>query len=184
MPAKVTGLGHIGFYVHDLELMMEFYENFMGMQLTKVGPLGAFFSADPESCDHEIALINGRPSLEDPKWIQQVSMRVESLDDLRDFKRRVHERGYQLDRIVSHASAIGMYFRDPENNPTEVFWLTGHTSWAQVGIPIDIDRRDEDVMADVLRSYDAVKTVPMGKPADPETVDAIKGLTAAATSNR
>ena len=43
MSAKVTGLGHIGFYVHDLELMMDFYENFMGMTKTKVGPLGAFF---------------------------------------------------------------------------------------------------------------------------------------------
>ena len=184
MPAKVTGLGHIGFYVNDLELMMEFYENFMGMQLTKVGPLGAFFSADPEAYDHEIALINGRASLEDPRWIQQISMRVESLDDLRDFKRRVVERGYQMDRIVSHASAIGMYFRDPENNPTEVFWLTGLTSWAQVGIPIDIDRTDEDVMADVRRSYDAVKDVAMGKPADQGTVDAIKELSASAAGGR
>ena len=182
MPSKVTGLGHIGFYVRDLELMMDFYENFMGMTLTKVGPLGAFYSADPEACDHEIALINGRPSLEDPQWIQQISMRVESLDDLRDFKRRILERGFQLDRIVSHASAIGCYFRDPENNPTEVFWLTGHTSWAQVGIPIDIDQSDEAVMADVLRSFDAVKNVDMGTLPSPETVDAIRELTAAATS--
>ncbi len=182
MPAKVANLGHIGFYVRDLDVMMEFYENFMGMTLTKVGPLGAFFSADPEACDHEIALINGRPSLEDPQWIQQISMRVESLDDLRDFKRRIVERGYQIDRIVSHASAIGCYFRDPENNPTEIFWLTGHTSWAQVGIPIDIDRSDEDVMAEVLRSYDAVKSVEMGKPASPETVSAIRELTAASST--
>ncbi len=42
MSAKVNGLGHIGFYVHDLELMKDFYANFMGMTLTKVGPLGAF----------------------------------------------------------------------------------------------------------------------------------------------
>ena len=184
MSAKVTGLGHIGFYVRDLELMMDFYGNFMGMKLTKIGPLGAFFSADPEACDHEIALINGRDSLEDPRWIQQISMRVESLDDLRDFKRRILEKGYQLDRIVSHASAIGCYFRDPENNPTEVFWLTGHTSWAQVGIPIDIDQSDEDVMADVLRSYEAVRDVEMGQPASSETVEAIRELTAAAVASR
>ena len=184
MSAKVTGLGHIGFYVRDLELMMDFYGNFMGMKLTKIGPLGAFFSADPEACDHEIALINGRDSLEDPRWIQQISMRVESLDDLRDFKRRILEKGYQIDRIVSHASAIGCYFRDPENNPTEIFWLTGHTSWAQVGVPIDIDQSDEDVMADVLRSYEAVQDVAMGQPASPETVEAIRELTAAAVASR
>ena len=184
MSAKVTGLGHIGFYVQDLELMMNFYANFMGMTLTKVGPLGAFFSADPESCDHEIALINGRASLEDPQWIQQISMRVESLDDLRDFKGRILAHGYKLDRIVTHASAIGCYFRDPENNPTEVFWLTGHTSWAQVGIPIDIDQSDEAVMADVLRSWEAVKDVAMGKPASQETVEAIRDLSATAVGSR
>ena len=183
MSAKVKGLGHIGFYVHDLELMKDFYANFMGMTLTKVGPLGAFFSADPEACDHEIALINGRVSLEDPNWIQQISMRVDTLDDLRDFKRRIHEKGYTLDRIVTHASAIGCYFRDPENNTTEVFWLTGKTSWAQIGIPIDIDQSDEDVMAEVQRSWEAVQSVEMGKPASPETQEAIRALRDAALAS-
>jgi catechol 2,3-dioxygenase len=184
MPAKVNGLGHIGFYVQDLELMKDFYANFMGMKLTKVGPLGAFFSADPEAVDHEIALINGRTSLEDPHWIQQISMRVDSLDDLRDFKQRIQAHGYKLDRIVTHASAIGCYFRDPENNPTEVFWLTGLTSWAQIGIPIDIDRSDEEVLAEVRRSWETVQDVKMGQVPTPETVEAIRALSAAAVGSR
>ncbi len=184
MSAKVNGLGHIGFYVHDLELMKDFYANFMGMTLTKVGPLGAFFSADPEGVDHEIALINGRTSVEDPHWIQQISMRVDSLNDLRDFKQRIHEHGYKLDRIVTHASAIGCYFRDPENNPTEVFWLTGLTSWAQIGIPIDIDQSDEAVLAEVDRSYAAAQNVEMGKAPSPETQAAIRELGAAAVGSR
>ena len=45
--AKVRGLGHIGFYVQDLDLMKDFYANFMVMTLTKVGPIGAFFNSDP-----------------------------------------------------------------------------------------------------------------------------------------
>ena len=184
MSARVNGLGHVGFYVKDLEVMMDFYANFMGMKLTKVGPLGAFFSADPEGVDHEIALINGRESLEDPHWIQQISMRVDSLDDLRDFKHRILDKGYQLDRIVSHASAIGCYFRDPENNPTEVFWLTGYTSWAQIGIPIDIDQSDEQVMEEVRRSWDVARNVEMGKAPSPETVEAIRGLNAVVAGSR
>ena len=184
MSARVNGLGHIGFYVQDLELMKAFYANFMGMTLTKVGPLGAFFSADPEGVDHEVALLHGRTSLEDPHWIQQISMRVDSLDDLRDFKRRIHEHGYTLDHVVTHASAIGCYFRDPENNPTEVFWLTGLTSWAQIGIPIDIDQSDEAVMAEVRRSWETVQNVEMGKAASPETQAAIRELGAAAVGSR
>ena len=103
-------------------------------------------------------------------------MRVDSLDDLRDFKRRIDENGYKIDRIVTHASAIGCYFRDPENNPVEVFWLTGHTSWAQISIPIDIDQSDEAVMADVDRAFEVAKHVEMGKPQTPETADAIRAL--------
>ena len=47
MSAKVRGLGHIGFYVRDLDLMKDFHANFMVMTLTKVRPIGAFFSSDP-----------------------------------------------------------------------------------------------------------------------------------------
>ena len=43
-----------------------------------------------------------------------------------------------------------------------------------MSIPIDIDQSDEAVMADVMRSYEAVKDVQMGKPASQETVDAIR----------
>ena len=184
MPAKVNGLGHIGFYVQDLELMKDFYANFIGMTLTKVSPTGAFISADPEACAHEIAMMAGRPSLDGPELIQQISMRVDSLDDLRDFKRRIGEKGYKIDRIVTHASAIGCYFRDPENNPVEVFWLTGHTSWAQISIPIDIDQSDEEVMAEVDRAFDVAQNVELGKPASPETRAAISELGAAAVGNR
>ena len=85
---------------------------------------------------------------------------------------------------VTGLGHIGCYFRDPENNPTEVFWLTCYTSWAQVGIPIDIDQSDAALMADVLRFYEAVKDVHMGQPAGPETVDAIRDLSAAAVAAR
>ena len=46
---------------------------------------------------------------------------LDQIDDLRDFKKRTNEHGYTLERIVTHASAIGRYFKDPENNTTEVF---------------------------------------------------------------
>ena len=184
MTAKVTGLGHVGIYVHDLELMKEFYGTFMGMTLTKVGPAGAFYSADPDNCDHEIALVNGRASLEDPHLINQISMRVNSLNDLRDLKKRIIERGNQLNRIVTLASAIGCYFQDPEGNQTEVFWVTGLPSWAQIGIPIDIDQSDEQVMAEVNRSWDTVKHVAIGTVPTPETFEAIRDLNQTVTNSR
>ena len=146
MSAKVKGLGHVGFFVQDLDVMKDFYGNFMGMTLTKSGPNGAFFSADPEGVDHEIALVKGRTSLEDPHWIQQISMRVDTLDDVRDFKRRILESGLKLDHIVTHASAIGCYFRDPEGNRVEVYWHTGKDYPQPHGDPIDLDLSEAELM--------------------------------------
>src|SRR6185436_20469989 len=141
----------------------EFWRDFMGMQITKQSDGAVFFISDPERSDHEIVIMQGRPSAEDPHLINQISMRVESLDDLRDFYTRIKQRNYQIDQLVTHASAIGCYFRDPEGNPTEVFWLTGLPSWAIIGIPIDIDQPDEVVMAEVRRVWEVAQKVEMGK---------------------
>ena len=161
---RVTGLGHVGLYVRDLERMVGFYRDLMGMQITKQNwRLGiVFLSADPEAVDHEIALMRGRPSAEDPHLIQQISMRVASLDDLRAFHRRLRAEGYRIDNVVNHASAIGCYFFDPEGNRTEVFWVTGRPSWVPVANPIDIEQPDEAVLAEVDRLWEQVRHVPVG----------------------
>jgi catechol-2,3-dioxygenase len=178
MPARVAGLGHVGIYVQDLEAMKAFYGDFMGMTLTKCNDQMAFFSSDPGRSDHEIALMTGRPSPEDPHLINQISLRVRTLDDLRDFYRRIKAQNYKLDRLVTHASAIGCYFRDPEGNPTEVFWVTGLPSWVGIGVPIDIERPDAEVLAEVQAIWDQVRHVPMGEKPDAETAATIRKLNA------
>jgi catechol 2,3-dioxygenase len=180
MSAKVRNLGHVGFFVKDLDVMKEFWGDFMGMTLTKSSEYGAFFSGDPGACDHEIALMKNPAATESANHIQQISLRVESLDDIRDFKRRAIERGYQIDSLVTHASAIGFYFRDPEGNPVETFWLTGLPSWAMVSVPIDIDKSDEEVMADVHRVWEVCKEVEMGKTPEGGLKEAIRQLAPAA----
>jgi catechol 2,3-dioxygenase-like lactoylglutathione lyase family enzyme len=162
--ARVLGLGHVGIYVRDLERMVAFYRDVMGMQITKQNwRMGiVFLSADPETVDHEIALMRGRPSAEDPHLIQQISMRVGSLDDLRTFHRRLRAEGYRIERVVNHASAIGCYFFDPEDNRTEVFWLTGRPSWVPVATPIDIEQPDDVVRAEVDQLWNQVRHVPVG----------------------
>src|SRR5262249_21595420 len=114
--ARVLGLGHVGIYVRGLERMVAFYRDVMGMRVTKQNwRAGAvFLSADPEAVDHEIALMRGRPSAEDPHLINQISMRVGTLADLRTFHRRLVADGYRIDGVVNHASAIDCYFYGPQ----------------------------------------------------------------------
>jgi catechol 2,3-dioxygenase-like lactoylglutathione lyase family enzyme len=162
--ARVTGLGHIGLYVRDLESMVAFYRDVLGMQVTKQNWRAGvvFLSADPESVDHEIALMRGRPSAEDPRLIQQISLRVATLDDLRAFHRRLLAEGYRIEIVANHASAIGCYFLDPEGNRTEVFWVTGRPCWVPTVTPIDIHQPDAAVLAEVDRVWHQLRHVPVG----------------------
>jgi catechol 2,3-dioxygenase-like lactoylglutathione lyase family enzyme len=162
--ARVIGLGHVGIYVRDLERMVAFYRDVLGMQVTKQNWRAGFvfLSADPEAVDHEIALIRGRTDMADPHLINQISMRVATLDDLRAFHGRLVAEGYRIDRVVNHASAIGCYFFDPEGNRTEVFWVTGRPCWVPTAHPIDIERPDEAVLAEVDRLWDELRHVPVG----------------------
>jgi catechol-2,3-dioxygenase len=162
---RVVGLGHVGIYVKDIERMERFYRDVLGMQVTKRGADGnaVFLSSDPEQVDHEIALMTGRSDDNGAtRLIQQISLRVPSLDDLRTFRRQLIDEGFLIERVVTHLSAIGCYFFDPEGNRTEVFWLTGRPSWVMIGVPIDIDRPDAEVMADIDRVWEQTRHVPMG----------------------
>jgi len=161
---RVTGLGHVGIYVHDLERMAAFYRDLLGMQITKQNWRAGvvFLSADSASVDHEIVLMRGRSAADDARLIQQISMRVESLDDLRAFRRRLLADGYRIEGVVNHASAIGCYFFDPEGNRTEVFWVTGRPCWVPTANPIDIEKPDAVVVAEVDRVWNELRHVPVG----------------------
>jgi catechol-2,3-dioxygenase len=142
---KVTGLGHVGLFVKDPSVMVRFYEGFLGMTVTDRGENDriVFLSARPDAEHHELALARDEERHTDP---QQISFTVDSLADLRSFHAQIKERGYPIDRVVSHGNAFGCYFRDPEGNRVEVYWHTGK-DWPQpYGQPIDLDRSEEELL--------------------------------------
>ena len=178
----VTGLGHIGLYVRDVPKMAAFYRDFLGMQVTKQAPNGraVFLSSDPREVDHEIALMID-PSGGRTENVQQISMRVPSFADLQEFHRRIlADPVLRVDQVVTHLSSVSCYFFDPEGNRTEVFWLTGRTSWVMVGVPIDIQRSEAEVLADVDRVYEKTKHVPMGAVPDAAAIAAMNEAVQAA----
>jgi catechol-2,3-dioxygenase len=162
--ARITGLGHVGIYVRDLERMVAFYRDTLGLTVTKQNWRAGvvFLSANPDAVDHEIALMGGRPSADDPHLIQQISLSVPSLDDLRAFHKKLVAEGYTIEGVVNHASAIGCYFFDPEGNRTEVFWVTGRPCWVPTVSPIDIHQPDAAVLAEVDRVWNQLRHVPVG----------------------
>jgi catechol-2,3-dioxygenase len=142
---KVTGLGHVGIYVRDPRLMIEFYSDFLGLSVTDRGPDDriVFLSANPEIEHHEFAMVQSADRKTDP---QQISFTVASLADLRAFYAAILERGYPVEMVVNHGNAIGCYFRDPEENVVEVYWHTGK-DWPQpYGDPIDLSKSEEELL--------------------------------------
>ena len=57
---------------------------------------------------------------------------------------------------------------------TEVFWLTGLPSWVMIGIPIDIERPDAEIMADIDRIWQQTRHVRMGEKPDAAAIAAME----------
>jgi catechol-2,3-dioxygenase len=143
---RVTGLGHVGLFVQDPAKMIDFYSNFLGMQVTDRGEDDriVFLSARPDQEHHELALAKAPDRKSE---VQQISFTVGSLTDLRAFWQQINERGYPVDRVVNHGIAFGCYFRDPEGNRVEVYWSTGKDYPQPHGDPIDLGQSEEELLA-------------------------------------
>jgi catechol-2,3-dioxygenase len=120
-------------------------------------------STAPEKSDHEIALFRGRPEDADSRLINQISLRVATLDDLRLFHRRLVAAGLRIDGLVNHVSALGCYYFDPEGNRSEVFWVTGRACWVPIAHSIDIHRPDDVVLAEIDRLWERLRHVGIGE---------------------
>ncbi len=143
---RVTGLGHVGLFVQDPEKMVDFYSNFLGMQVTDRGADDwiVFLSARPQQEHHELALMKAPDRKSE---VQQISFTVGSLADLRAFWQQINARGYPVDRVVNHGIAFGCYFRDPEGNRVEVYWSTGKDYPQPHGDPIDLGQSEAELLA-------------------------------------
>ena len=149
--ARTAGLGHVGIYAHDLMKMRDFYTRVIGLQVADEDLEGrgmCFLSSDPVSEHHEFVLMKGRKSEEDTQIIQQISFKVPTIQDMREYKALIEEEELKIDRIVSHGNAFGMYFFDPEGNRVELYYRTGLPVPQPHGDPIDLARSDDELLSD------------------------------------
>jgi catechol 2,3-dioxygenase-like lactoylglutathione lyase family enzyme len=149
--AQITGLGHVGIYADDLMKQRDFYTRVMGLTIADEDLEGrgmVFLSTDPVAEHHEFVLMKGRVTSDDARVIQQISFKVGSIDDMRDYKARLEAEDLKIERIVSHGNAFGMYFFDPEGNRIEVYYKTGYPVPQPHGDPLDLDRSDAELLAD------------------------------------
>ena len=145
---RIESLGHVGIYAEDLMKQRDFYTRVLGLTIADedLEERGmTFLSADPDREHHEFVLMKGRVSNDGDKVIQQISFIVPSLDDLKEYHARLVGEGIQIDRIVSHGIAFGMYFFDPEGNRIELYVKTNFKVPQPLGDPIDIGASNDEL---------------------------------------
>jgi catechol-2,3-dioxygenase len=146
---KVTSLGHMGFYVKDVERSVAFYRDILGLQVSDRSPRGAVFmtAQDRLAEHHELYIAPGREG--DGKILQQISFRCASLGDVKEFYRTFVERQVPIERVWTHGNTVSIYFQDPDGNSVEVYWPTGIDVPQPFGKPMDLTKSDEEIVAQV-----------------------------------
>ncbi|WP_406432384.1 VOC family protein [Streptomyces sp. NBC_00631] len=149
----ITGLGHTGFWVQDLDAMRDFYTRVLGLTVTDEDEeLGiVFFSSCPEEEHHEFVLQRGRTAPQGTKLTHQVSWRVDSLESIIDFHHRFRAEGIEVQQEVTHGNAIGIYFFDPEGNRNEVYLRVERDVRQPFRKSLNLDQDPADVFAEVER---------------------------------
>jgi len=148
-------LSHLGLFVTDLRRMTDFYTAVFGLRLTDRGVgrsfkmMLHFLSASPAQ-HHQIVLAEGRTA-GTPSNINQVSFKVETIDALRQVRRRALEHGATDLRGLNHGNALSIYFKDPEENTIEVYLDTPWYVPQPHGDPLDLDRTDAEIWAETER---------------------------------
>jgi catechol 2,3-dioxygenase-like lactoylglutathione lyase family enzyme len=133
-------LGHVVLLVRDLDEMMSFYEDAVGLQVSDIGTAGGrpggpamgFMSWDPSVLHHQVALLEVGREPTAPRNVHHFAFEVDDLDALREAWKRVKDdpRAGGLDPGVPgpvtafQADQWGIRFADPEGNGVEIYTPT------------------------------------------------------------
>jgi catechol 2,3-dioxygenase-like lactoylglutathione lyase family enzyme len=153
MPIPALAFSHVGFYVHDLPLMEDFYSRVLGFTVTDRGELPTpkgkvglvFLSRDPNE-HHQIVLATGRPDNLPFNVINQISFRVPDVAALRHFNHALKGEKVTEMSPVTHGNAISIYFRDPEGNRLELFFDTPWYCEQPCREPVDFSKSDAEIL--------------------------------------
>ncbi len=144
-------LAHVGFHVRDLDAMIAFYQRALGLVLTDIGDyyMGgkiAFLSRDPTE-HHQVVLASGRTGDRAIKLINQISFKVESLEDLKTYYHWLTTIGVDDINPRDHGNAWSVYFLDPEGNRIELYTPTPWYIEQPFGDPLDFSQSLETIRA-------------------------------------
>ena len=146
----IRGLSHVVLYVNDLDKMVAFYRDVLGLvKYREHAGRMVFLTADPDIEDHELALVKGREG--NAKIIAHIAWRVDAPADVKEFYERFKAQGVPIDHCVSHAyeemgNTVSCYFLDPEGNRLEIYALVAERDDKRINRPLDLDKSVSEIV--------------------------------------
>ena len=127
-------LGHIVFYVKDLERSLSFYRNLLGFK--EVGRVfnGAAAALTSGRTHHELLLIQvgdaPGPPVGRRRGLYHIGIKIgDSLEELRVAKRELERAGVTIEGMSDHTVSQSLYLRDPDGNEVELYVDADESVW-------------------------------------------------------
>jgi catechol 2,3-dioxygenase len=176
MSRPTVAFSHAGIYVTDLEVMLAFYRDVIGLSVTDRGIVDGteiiFLSADPRE-HHQLVLASGRPRDLSFTTVNQLSFRLPDLTALREMLAILRQADVKPLAPTNHGTALSIYFPDPEGNRVELFIDTPwHIEQPQRHV-FDFDRGEDEIWAEVEQM---VKALPSFMPFSERQVEMAKHM--------
>ena len=132
---KAHYLGHVVFYVKDLEKSLAFYRDLLGFE--QVGEFSRPFTAVALSAGrthHEVLLIQVGDAPGPPKGhrigLYHIGIKVgDALDELRAVRDELIEAGINISGLSDHTVSQSIYLEDPDGNEVELYVDDPNVDW-------------------------------------------------------
>lgn len=158
-PNYKPSLSHFGVFCYDIDLLKAFYCGVFDLRETDRGtgitfPFTIVFLSGNDQQHHQLALASHRTA-GSPSTVMQLSFKVQTIEHLREARRRALALGATNMRGLNHGNALSLYCSDPEGNTVEVYLDTPWYVSQPHGDPLDLDRDDADIWRDTERTVRA-----------------------------
>ncbi|MBH0200039.1 MAG: VOC family protein [Nitrospira sp.] len=127
-------LGHVVFYVQDLEQSLAFYRDLLGFK--EVGRIfnGMAAALTSGRTHHELLLIQvgdaPGPSSGRRRGLYHIGIKVgDSLAELRHAKSELEQAGISIDGMSDHTVSQSLYLKDPDGNEVELYVDADESLW-------------------------------------------------------
>ena len=123
---KAHYLGHVVFYVEDLERSLAFYRDLLGFQEIGRAFEGKAAALTSGRTHHELLLIEVGPAPAPPKGphrgLYHIGIKVgDSLEELRSAKAELDRVGVKIIGMSDHTVSQSLYLPDPDGNEVELY---------------------------------------------------------------